>query len=64
MPGWLLWTLVGIGVWLLASVPVAFLTGRLLGRRRPPRGRFVELAGPGSVRVRVRGRSRTLTRSG
>jgi len=62
MPGWLLWTLVGLGVWVTASVPLAFLVGHLLGRRRGPRGRIVVLTGPGSVRVRERGR--TLTRSG
>jgi hypothetical protein len=64
MPGWFLWTLVGIGAWIVASVPIAFLVGHLLGRRRSPRRRFVVLAGPGSIRVRVRARSRTLTRSG
>jgi len=64
MPGWLLWTLVGIGAWIVASVPIALLAGRLLARRRAPCGRFVAVAGPESIRVRVRGRSRTLTRSG
>jgi len=32
MPGWLMWTLVGFGTWIAASVPLAFLTGRLLRR--------------------------------
>ncbi|HEY8776383.1 MAG TPA: hypothetical protein VIM33_07875 [Gaiellaceae bacterium] len=64
MPGWLLWTLIGIGAWIVASVPVALLVGRVLGRRRAPRRRVVVLAGPGSIRVRVRERSRTLSRSG
>ncbi len=62
MPGWLMWTLVGLGVWVTASVPLAFLVGHLLGRRRAPRGRIVVLAGPRSIRVRAR--SRTLTGSG
>jgi hypothetical protein len=61
MPGWLTWALVGIGVWVTASVPLAFLVGHLLARRRVPRSRVV-LAGPGSIRVRAR--SRTLTRPG
>ena len=64
MPGWLLWTLVGIGAWLVASVPFALLAGRLLGRRRVLRRRVVMLAAPGAIRVRARGRSWTLTRSG
>ncbi|HLB19672.1 MAG TPA: hypothetical protein VK613_11130 [Gaiellaceae bacterium] len=63
MPGWLLWTLVGIGAWIVASVPVALLVGRVLARRTPRR-RVVVLAGPGSNRVGVRERSRTLSRSG
>ena len=62
MPGWLMWTFVGLGVWVTASVPLAFVVGHLLGRRRAPRGRIVVLAGPGSVRVRAR--TRPLTRSG
>jgi hypothetical protein len=62
MPGWLTWVLVGLGLWATASVPLAFLVGHLLGRKRAPRGRVVVLAGPGSIRVRAR--SRTLTRSG
>src|SRR4029079_5570071 len=35
MPGWLLWTLVGLGAWCAASMGFALLVGRLLGRRRP-----------------------------
>jgi TPP-dependent 2-oxoacid decarboxylase len=64
MSGWLLWTLVGIGAWIAASVPAALLVGRALGRRRAHRRRVVVLAGSGSIRVRVRERSRTLSRSG
>jgi hypothetical protein len=29
MPGWLTWTLIGLGAWLVASVPFAFLAGYL-----------------------------------
>ena len=32
MPGWLLWTLVGLGTWCAVSVPVAFLLAGLFGR--------------------------------
>jgi hypothetical protein len=61
MSGWLFWTLVGVGAWIVASVPLALLAGHLLARGRTRR---VVLAGPGSARVRVRGRSRELSRSG
>jgi len=64
MPGWLTWTLVGLGAWLAASVPLAFLAGYLLSRRAAPRHRVVSLAGPASIRLRGRVRSRTLTKSG
>jgi len=64
MPGWLVWTLVGLGAWFAASVPLAFLAGYLLSRRAAPRHRVVLLAGPASIRVRGRIRARTLTRSG
>jgi hypothetical protein len=64
MPGWLLWTLVGVGAWIVASVPLAFLVAHVLGRRRAPRARYVTVAGPGAIRMRVRERSRTLMRSG
>lgn len=64
MPGWLMWTLVGLGAWLVASVPVALLAGYLLSRRPSSRHRFVFLAEPASNRPRGRARSRTLTRSG
>jgi len=64
MPGWLTWTLVGLGAWLVASVPFAFLAGYLLSRRPGSRRRFVFLAGPTSIRPRDRARSRTLARSG
>jgi hypothetical protein len=64
MPGWLMWTLVGVGAWLVASVPFAFLTGYLLSRRPASRRRFVFLARPASIRPRDRARSRSLTRSG
>ena len=64
MPGWLLWTLLGLGAWLAASVPLAFLAGYLLSRRPAPHLRVVFLAGPASFRLRGRVRSRTLTKSG
>ena len=64
MPGWLVWTLVGLGAWFAASVPLAFLAGYLLSRRTAPRRRVVFLTGPASIRLRGRARSRTLTRSG
>jgi hypothetical protein len=64
MPGWLMWTLVGLGVWLAASVPFAFLAGYLLSRRPAPRRRVVFVALPASISLRGRVRSRTLTRSG
>jgi hypothetical protein len=62
MPGWLTWTLVGLGAWLIASVPFAFLAGYLLSRRPASRRRLVFL--PVSIRPRDRARSRTLSRSG
>jgi hypothetical protein len=64
MPGWLMWTLVGVGAWLVASVPFAFLAGYLLSRRHASQRRYVLLAGPAGIRLRGRARSRTLTRSG
>jgi len=64
MPGWLMWTLVGLGGWSAASVTLAFLAGRLLRHGRTTRRRVIVLAGPGSIRVRVRERSRTLSMSG
>jgi hypothetical protein len=64
MPGWLMWTLVGLGAGLAASVPLAFLAGYLLSRRDAPHHRVVFLPGPGAVHLRRRVRSRTLTRSG
>jgi hypothetical protein len=64
MPGWLVWTLIGLGAWLAASVPFAFLAGYLLSRRPAPHRRVVFLAKPASIRLRDRARSRTLTRSG
>lgn len=68
MPGWLLWTLIGLGTWCAVSVPVAFLLARLLGRTRteslPTRGRVFILAQPVKSTGRDRQRSRTLTRSG
>ena len=65
MPGWVMWTLIGLGAWLVASVPFAFLAGHLLSRRPAPRRRVVFLAGPASIRLRSRGRAGgTLTRSG
>jgi hypothetical protein len=64
MPGWLMWTLVGIGAWLAASVPFAFLAGYLLSRRPAPRRRVMVPPGPASIRLGTRAHSRTLTRSG
>jgi hypothetical protein len=63
MPAWLTWTLIGLGAWLAASVPFAFLAGYLLSRRPSPRTRLVFLAGPGSIRTRTRTRARSLTGS-
>jgi hypothetical protein len=63
MPGWLLWTLLGLGVWVAASVPFALVAGHLLGSRPAPHLTVV-LAGRASIRDRIRGRSRTLTRAG
>jgi hypothetical protein len=63
MPGWLMWTLVGLGCWFAASVPLAFLVGHLLGRSRAPRRRVAILAAPVSIRVRLRDRSQMLSRS-
>jgi hypothetical protein len=63
MPGWLTWTLVGLGIWFAVSVVSALLVGRLLRRRPAPR-RAVILIAPTSIRGRVRGRSRMLSRSG
>ena len=64
MPGWVMWMLIGLGAWLVASVPFAFLAGYLLSRRPAPRRHVVFLAGAASIRRRGRARSRTLTRSG
>jgi hypothetical protein len=63
MPSWLMWTLVGLAAWFAASLPLALLAGRLFGREREA-GRVVFLAGPGSIRVRTRERTRTLSKSG
>lgn len=63
MPGWLTWTLVGLGAWLVASLPFAFLASYLLSRRPASPCRFVFLAGSASIRPRGRVRSRTLSRS-
>ena len=54
MPGWLLWTLVGLGAWFAASVPLAFLAGYLLSRRAAP---------PPACRAPGRTRIDALTRS-
>ena len=68
MPGWLLWTLVGLGTWCGVSVPLAFLLAGLFGRTRteslPTRGRVFILARPMKNAGRDQPRSRTLTRSG
>lgn len=64
MPGWLMWTLIGLGTWFAASVPLAFLAGYLISHRTEPRRRVVFLVRPASIRVRARTRSRaTLSRS-
>jgi hypothetical protein len=55
MPGWLLWTLVGLGTWCAVSVPIAFLVASRFGRTR---------AESLSTRGRNRPRSWTLTKSG
>jgi hypothetical protein len=64
MPGWLLWTLVGLGTWCAVSIPVAFLLAGLFGRSLPARGRVLILVRPAKSSGRDRARSRTLTRSG
>jgi hypothetical protein len=68
MPGWLVWTLVGLGAWCAVSVPVAFLLAGLFGRMRteslPTRGRVFILARSVRSTGRDRQRARTLTRSG
>jgi hypothetical protein len=60
MPGWLLWTLVGLGAWCTSSIGFALLVGRLLGRRRGgvPAGRVLILA-PRVTRTRSRPRAAT-----
>ena len=68
MPGWLFWTLVGLGTWCAVSVPVAVLLAGLFGRTRteglPTRGRVFILARPARSSGRDQPRPRTLTRSG
>ena len=68
MPGWLVWTLVGLGTWCAVSVPVAFLLAGLIGRTRTEslttRGRVFILARSVRSTGRDQQRSRTLTRSG
>jgi hypothetical protein len=63
MPGWLTWTLIGLGSWFAVSVVSAFLVGHVLSRRPAPR-RAVILVARASRRGRGRARSRTLTGSG
>lgn len=63
MPGWLIWTLVGVGGWFAVSVVSAFLVGHLLSRR-PAARRAVILVAPASGHGRSRARARSLTRSG
>jgi hypothetical protein len=63
MPGWLFWTLVGLGTWCAVSVPVAFLLAGLFGRTRTEGSVFI-LARPAKSSGRDRPRSRPLTRSG
>ena len=64
MPGWLFWTLVGLGTWCAVSIPVAFLLAGLFGRSLPARDRVLILARSAKSSGRDRARSRTLTRSG
>ena len=68
MPGWLFWTLVGLGTWCAVSVPVALLLAGLFGRTRaeslPTRGRVLILGRPAKRSDGDQPRSRTLTRSG
>jgi len=68
MPGWLFWTLVGLGTWCAVSVPLAFLLAGLIGRTRTEslstRGRVFIFARPAKSSGRDQPRSRTLTRSG
>jgi hypothetical protein len=40
MPGWLSWTLVGLGTWCAVSVPVAFLLAGLFGHHEPKASRL------------------------
>jgi hypothetical protein len=54
MPGWLFWTFVALASWFAVSFVVALLIGNLIGRGREPGRRVVVLAGPVSMRVRVR----------
>ena len=63
MPGWLAWTLVGLGIWFAVSAVSAFLVGRLLRQRSTPR-RAVILVAPAVARDRVRARSPTLSGPG
>ena len=63
MPGWLTWTLVGLGIWFGVSVVAAFLVGHLLSHRPAPRRAVIHVA-PAAIRDRVRARSQTLSRSG
>lgn len=55
MPGWLVWTLVGLGTWCAVSIPVAFLLAGLIGRTRTEslttRGRVFILADPSGAPV-------------
>jgi fatty acid desaturase len=37
MPGWLTWTLVGLGIWFAVSVVSAFVVGHLLSHQPAPR---------------------------
>jgi hypothetical protein len=63
MPGWMTWTLIGLGSWFAVSVVSTFLVGHLLSRRRVTRSAVI-LVAPAPRSGRVRARSRTLTRSG
>lgn len=66
MPGWLMWTFIGLAAWCAVSIVFAFVVGHLIarGRTTESRGRVVVLAGAGSARVRMRGRGHGLRKVG
>jgi hypothetical protein len=54
MTAWLMWPLVGLGIWFAVSVISAFLVGHLLSHRAPHR--VVIVVAPAAVCGRVRAR--------